>query len=42
MPFETYFVVGIYYLIIVLIFTWFANRIENRMDVSKPKEVRLA
>jgi len=42
MPFETYFVVGIYYLIIVLIFTWFANRIENKMDVSKPKEVRLA
>jgi polar amino acid transport system permease protein len=38
MPFETYFVVGVYYLIIVLIFTWVANRIEKKMDVSKPKE----
>jgi polar amino acid transport system permease protein len=42
MPFETYFVVGIYYLIIVLIFTWFANKIEKKMDVSRPKEVKLA
>ncbi|MGG0717536.1 amino acid ABC transporter permease [Robertmurraya massiliosenegalensis] len=42
MPFETYFVVGIYYLVIVLIFTAIANRIEKKMDVSKPKEVRLA
>jgi polar amino acid transport system permease protein len=42
MPFETYFVVGLYYLIIVLIFTWFANRIEKKLDVSKPKEVKLA
>ena len=41
MPFETYFVVGIYYLIIVLIFTAVASRIEKKMDVSKPKEVRL-
>ncbi|RKJ43646.1 amino acid ABC transporter permease [Butyricicoccus sp. 1XD8-22] len=42
MPFETYFVVGIYYLIIVLIFTWVAKRIEQKMDVSKPKEVSIA
>lgn len=42
MPFETYFVVGIYYLIIVLIFTWLAKRIEQKMDVSKPKEVSIA
>lgn len=42
MPFETYFVVGIYYLVIVLIFTWIAKRIEQNMDVSKPKEVSLA
>jgi polar amino acid transport system permease protein len=42
MPFETYFVVGLYYLIIVLIFTWFSNRIERKFDVSKPKEVRIA
>lgn len=41
MPFETYFVVGVYYLIIVLIFTWFANRIEKKMDVSKPKEAAI-
>lgn len=42
MPFETYFVVGIYYLIIVLIFTWIAKKIEQKMDVSKPKEVKFA
>ncbi|WP_442597109.1 amino acid ABC transporter permease [Neobacillus sp. D3-1R] len=42
MPFETYFVVGLYYLIIVLIFTWFANRLEKKLDVSKPKEVKIA
>lgn len=42
MPFETYFVVGIYYLVIVLIFTWMAKRLEQKMDVSKPKEVAIA
>lgn len=42
MPFETYFVVGIYYLVIVLIFTWIAKRLEQKMDVSKPKEVSIA
>jgi polar amino acid transport system permease protein len=41
MPFETYFVVGLYYLIIVLIFTWFSNRIERKFDVSRPKEVAI-
>ncbi|MGO4889080.1 amino acid ABC transporter permease [Anaerobacillus sp. MEB173] len=35
MPFETYFVVGIYYLILVLIFTKIVNMIEARLDVSK-------
>lgn len=42
MPFETYFVVGFYYLIIVLIFTWLANRVERKLDVSKPKEAAVA
>jgi polar amino acid transport system permease protein len=42
MPFETYFVVGIYYLIIVLIFSYFAGRIERRLDVSRPKEAAAA
>ncbi|WML50100.1 amino acid ABC transporter permease [Neobacillus sp. PS3-34] len=42
MPFETYFVVGLYYLIIVLIFTWFTNRLEKKLDVSKPKEALVA
>jgi polar amino acid transport system permease protein len=42
MPFETYFVVGIYYLIIVLLFTSVASRIEKKLDVSKPKEVKVA
>ncbi|MCH6267826.1 amino acid ABC transporter permease [Neobacillus citreus] len=42
MPFETYFVVGLYYLIIVLIFTWFTNRLEKRLDVSRPKEAAAA
>jgi polar amino acid transport system permease protein len=42
MPFETYFVVGLYYLIIVLIFTWFFNRLEKKYDVSKPKGAALA
>ncbi|WP_078429628.1 amino acid ABC transporter permease [Alkalihalobacterium alkalinitrilicum] len=40
MPFETYFVVGMYYLILVLIFTKILNRIENKLDVSK--EVKAA
>ncbi|MDZ5471704.1 amino acid ABC transporter permease [Bacillus sp. 31A1R] len=42
LPFETYFVVGIYYLIIVLIFTYFTNKIEKKLDVSKPKEATIA
>jgi len=40
MPFETYLVVGVYYLILVLIFTQIVNRIEKRLDVSK--EVKAA
>lgn len=35
MPFETYFVVGIYYLVLVLIFTVIFNKIEGRLDTSK-------
>lgn len=42
MPFETYFVVGLYYLILVLIFTYFTNRIEKKLDVSSPREVKIA
>lgn len=42
MPFETYFVVGFYYLIIILIFTWILNKVESRMDVSKPKKVKIS
>ncbi|WP_313802889.1 amino acid ABC transporter permease [Cytobacillus sp.] len=38
MPFETYFVVGLYYLVIVLIFTFLTNKVEKKLDVSKPKE----
>lgn len=38
MPFETYFVVGLYYLLIVLIFTFLTNKVEKKLDVSKPKE----
>ncbi|MBD3107237.1 amino acid ABC transporter permease [Bacillus sp. AGMB 02131] len=37
MPFETYFVVGIYYLILVLIFTLIFNKLEGRLDVGKSK-----
>ncbi|WP_425412172.1 amino acid ABC transporter permease [Neobacillus massiliamazoniensis] len=37
MPFETYFVVGIYYLILVLIFTLIFNKIEKKLDVGKSK-----
>lgn len=39
MPFETYFVVGIYYLIIVVIFTWILNKVERKFDVNSPKRV---
>ncbi|ETT86269.1 amino acid ABC transporter permease [Viridibacillus sp. FSL R5-0477] len=34
MPFETYFVVGIYYLILVLIFTLLFNKLEKKLDVG--------
>lgn len=37
MPFETYFVVGIYYLILVLIFTLIFNKLEKKLDVSKSR-----
>lgn len=42
MPFETYFVVGIYYLILVLIFTVILNKLEARLDGGKPKRVKIA
>ncbi|MFU2018790.1 amino acid ABC transporter permease [Peribacillus butanolivorans] len=37
MPFETYFVVGMYYLILVLIFTLIFNKLEKKLDVSKSR-----
>lgn len=37
MPFETYFVVGMYYLILVLIFTIIFNKIEKKLDVGKSR-----
>jgi polar amino acid transport system permease protein len=37
MPFETYFVVGIYYLFLVLIFTLIVHKIEKKLDVGKSK-----
>ncbi|MGG4492980.1 amino acid ABC transporter permease [Brevibacillus reuszeri] len=35
MPFETYFVVGLYYLALVAIFSFILNRLEKRLDTSK-------
>ncbi|MFK9094743.1 amino acid ABC transporter permease [Bacillus salipaludis] len=37
MPFETYFVVGLYYLFLVLIFTIIVNKIEKKLDVGKSR-----
>nr|WP_066069206.1 amino acid ABC transporter permease [Neobacillus soli] len=37
MPFETYFVVGMYYLFLVLIFTLILHKIEKKLDVGKSK-----
>ncbi|MCG7343501.1 amino acid ABC transporter permease [Sporosarcina sp. ACRSL] len=34
MPFETFLVVGMYYLILVLIFTWLLKLYENRLNVD--------
>ncbi|WP_371922592.1 amino acid ABC transporter permease [Sporosarcina sp. Marseille-Q4943] len=34
MPFETFLVVGLYYLILVLIFTWLLKLYENRLNVD--------
>lgn len=42
MPFETYFVVGIYYLILVLIFTLILNKLEARLDGKRSKRVKIA
>jgi len=36
-PFETYIVAGMYYLILVLIFTLLVNRLEARLDVEKQR-----
>ncbi|MFJ8235639.1 amino acid ABC transporter permease [Ureibacillus sp. NPDC094379] len=38
MPMETYFVVGMYYLILVLLFTLLFNKLENKLDVGKGKK----
>jgi polar amino acid transport system permease protein len=35
MPFETYFVVGLYYLALVAIFSFILNRLEKRLDTSR-------
>ncbi|MGE5701974.1 MAG: amino acid ABC transporter permease [Clostridia bacterium] len=35
MPFETYFVVGMYYLALVAIFTYILHRVEKRLDTTK-------
>ncbi|CEH29534.1 cystine transporter permease [Aneurinibacillus migulanus] len=37
MPFETYFVVGVYYLILVFIFTLILNKVEARLDTGRSK-----
>jgi len=37
MPFETYFVVGLYYLALVLIFTIIVNKVESRLNGKKVK-----
>ncbi|GHH99409.1 amino acid ABC transporter permease [Neobacillus kokaensis] len=37
MPFETYLVVGLYYLALVFIFTLILNKIEKRLDVGSVK-----
>ncbi|MGN7386060.1 amino acid ABC transporter permease [Sporosarcina sp. SAFN-015] len=34
MPFETFLVVGLYYLVLVLIFTWLLKLYENRLNVD--------
>lgn len=38
MPFETYLVVGFYYLILVLIFTIILSKIEKKLDVDTAKK----
>lgn len=35
LQFESYFIAGMYYLILVLIFTFIINKVENRLDVDK-------
>ncbi|MGD8189409.1 amino acid ABC transporter permease [Brevibacillus ginsengisoli] len=40
MPFETYFVVGMYYLALVFIFTVIVNKLEKRLDVGKQSEAK--
>jgi len=37
MPFETYFVVGLYYLVLVLIFTVIVHKVESRLSGNKVK-----
>ncbi|MET3291074.1 UNVERIFIED_CONTAM: polar amino acid transport system permease protein [Brevibacillus sp. OAP136] len=42
MPFETYFVVGMYYLALVAIFSLLLNRLEKRLDTTKVRARRQA
>jgi polar amino acid transport system permease protein len=39
MPLETYLVAGMYYLVLVIIFTYLANKLELKLDVEKGEEV---
>ncbi|MGO0059636.1 amino acid ABC transporter permease [Brevibacillus fluminis] len=42
MPFETYFVVGMYYLALVAIFSLLLNKLEKRLDTTKVRARRQA
>ena len=39
MPLETYLVAGMYYLVLVVIFTYLVNKLEVKLDVEKGGEV---
>ncbi|MFC5591225.1 amino acid ABC transporter permease [Sporosarcina soli] len=41
MPFETYLVVGFYYLMLVLIFTVILSKVEKKLDVEGPKRKKV-
>lgn len=39
-PFETYLVAGMYYLILVVIFTWVVNKLEIRLTPHRQEAAR--